>query len=112
LAGKLGQAHYSDMKKHSIVSLLIAMLGGLMQPAYAGNSDNAQLPTGGYSSLNQNPLVRTVQIALQKKGYNVGNTDGIFNAETRAAVSRFKRDKGLPETGSITPEVLQALGLS
>jgi peptidoglycan hydrolase-like protein with peptidoglycan-binding domain len=106
------QAHYSDMKKQNTVSLLIAMLVSLMQPAYAGNADRVQLPTGGYSSLNVNPVVRTVQIALEKKGYNVGNTDGIFNADTRAAVSRFERDKGLPETGSITSAVLQALGLS
>jgi peptidoglycan hydrolase-like protein with peptidoglycan-binding domain len=57
-------------------------------------------------------VVRAVQIALQKKGYNVGNTNGIFNSDTRAAVNRFERNNGLPETGSITPEVLKALGLS
>ena len=82
-----------------------------MQPAYAGSADRVQIPTGGgYSSLNENPVVRSVQIALQKKGYNVGNTDGIFNADTRAAVNRFERDSGLPETGSITAEGLKALG--
>ena len=101
------------MKRNSIVSLLIAMLVCAMQPAYAGNAESAQISSGGgYSSLNENPVVRAVQIALQKKGYNVGNTDGIFNADTRAAVNRFERDSGLPETGSITPQVLEALGLS
>jgi peptidoglycan hydrolase-like protein with peptidoglycan-binding domain len=101
------------MKRNSIVSLLIAMLLCGMQPAYAENENRVQVPTeGGYSSLNENPVVRAVQIALQKKGYNVGNTDGIFNADTRAAVNRFERDSGLPETGSITPQVLEALGLS
>jgi peptidoglycan hydrolase-like protein with peptidoglycan-binding domain len=101
------------MKKNRIVSLLIAMLVCVMQPAYAENADRVEIPTGGgFSSLNENAVVRAVQIALQKKGYRVGNTDGIFNADTRAAVNRFERDSGLPETGSITPDVLKALGLS
>jgi peptidoglycan hydrolase-like protein with peptidoglycan-binding domain len=101
------------MKTNSIVSVVIALLACVMQPAYAGNAAPLQVSAeGGYSSLNENPEVRAVQIALQKKGYNVGNTDGIFNADTRAAVNRFERDNGLPETGSITPSVLKALGLS
>jgi hypothetical protein len=101
------------MKRNSIVSLVIAMLGCIMEPAYAGNADRVQIPAGGgYSSLTENAVVRAVQIALQKKGYNVGNTDGIFNVDTRAAVNRFERDNGLPETGSITFPVLKALGLS
>jgi peptidoglycan hydrolase-like protein with peptidoglycan-binding domain len=101
------------MKRNSIVSLLIAMLVCMLQPAYAQSADREQIPaSGGYSSLNENPVVRSVQIALQKKGYSVGNTDGIFNADTRAAINRFERDNGLPETGSITLPVLKALGLS
>jgi peptidoglycan hydrolase-like protein with peptidoglycan-binding domain len=89
------------------------MLVCVLQPAYAEDADRVQISAeGGYSSLNENPVVRQVQIALQKKGYNVGNTDGIFNADTRAAVNRFERDNGLPETGSITLPVLKALGLS
>jgi peptidoglycan hydrolase-like protein with peptidoglycan-binding domain len=101
------------MKRNSMVSLLIAVLGCVMQPAYAQNAARVEIPTEtGYSSVNRDPMVRAVQIALQKKGYTVGNTDGIFNADTRAAVNRFERDNGLPETGSITPAVLVALGLS
>jgi peptidoglycan hydrolase-like protein with peptidoglycan-binding domain len=101
------------MKKNSIVSLIIATIACAIQPAHAGNADRVEYKdSDGYSSLNESPLVRTVQVALQKKGYNVGNTDGIFNADTRAAVNRFERDSGLPETGSITPAVLKALGLS
>jgi peptidoglycan hydrolase-like protein with peptidoglycan-binding domain len=101
------------MKKNSMVSLLIAVLACSIQLANAANPDRMEFPPGaGYSSLNESPLVRAVQIALQKKGYSVGNTEGKFNADTRAAVNRFERDSGLPETGSITPAVLKALGLS
>jgi len=49
---------------------------------------------------------------LQKAGYYVGRTDGEFTGDTRAAVKEFERDNALPQTGTITPEVLEALGLS
>jgi peptidoglycan hydrolase-like protein with peptidoglycan-binding domain len=113
VAGKVEQAHRLAMKRNSIVSLLIAIVACAMQPANAGNADRVENPTDvGYSSLGNDPVVREVQIALEKKGYNVGNTEGKFNSDTRAAVNRFERDSGLPETGSITPAVLKALGLS
>jgi hypothetical protein len=112
-AGKAGRAHGWNMKRNSIVSLLIATLACAMQPAGAQSAAHGQhLADAAYSSVNESQLVRQVQVALQKAGYNVGNTDGKYTADTRAAVSRFERDKSLPETGTITPAVLQALGLS
>lgn len=103
------------MKRNSIISLLIATLACAMQPARAesADADDYHYPAGaGYSSVNYNPMVRAVQVALQKAGYYVGDIDGEYSGDTRAAVNRFERDKGLPETGTITLPVLEALGLS
>ena len=98
------------MKRNSTVSLLIATLAYALQPARAESADH--YPTGaGYSSVNFNPFVSAVQVALEKRGYYVGDTRGEYGAETRAAVNRFERDKGLPETATITLPVLEALGL-
>jgi len=101
------------MKRNRIVSLLAITLALALQPARAQTVETKQYPAdAGYSSASENSLVRAVQVALQKAGYYVGNTEGKYTSDTRAAVNRFERDKGLPETGSITPSVLQALGLS
>ena len=98
------------MKRNSIVSLLIATLVCAMQPARADSAYH--YPTGaGYSSVNFDPFVRTVQLALEREGYYVGDNRGEYGAETRAAVNRFEREHGLPETATITLPVLEALGL-
>jgi hypothetical protein len=101
------------MKRSSMVSLLIATLACAMQPAHAGSADREQhYPSGaGYSSVTFDPFVRTVQLALEKEGYYVGDNRGEYGAETRAAINRFERANGLPETATITVPVLEALGL-
>jgi peptidoglycan hydrolase-like protein with peptidoglycan-binding domain len=100
------------MKRNSVVSLLIAILACAMQPARAGSTDRDHYPSGaGYSSVNFDPFVSTVQLALEKEGYYVGDNRGEYGAETRAAINRFERARGLPETATITVPVLEALGL-
>ena len=101
------------MKRNSLVTLLIAVLALLMQPARAQSADREDhYPSGaGYSSVGFDPFVRTVQLALEKEGYYVGDDRGEYGAETRAAVNRFERANGLPETATITGPVLEALGL-
>ena len=101
------------MKRNSIVSLLIATVACAMQPARAESADREyHYPSGaGYSSVAFDPFVRTVQLALEKEGYYVGDNRGEYGAETRAAINRFERAKGLPETATITVPVLEALGL-
>jgi N-acetylmuramoyl-L-alanine amidase len=84
-----------------------------MQPARAQSADsNQDPPSAGYSSVVSTSTVRAVQLALQKAGYYVGKTDGEFTGDTRTALNEFERRNGLSETGTITPDVLKALGLS
>ncbi|MGZ5918677.1 MAG: peptidoglycan-binding protein [Hyphomicrobium sp.] len=53
--------------------------------------------------------IRLLQERLAAKGLYKGQQDGIFNAETRAAVEGFERAAELPVTGLATRPLLQAL---
>jgi hypothetical protein len=50
-----------------------------------------------------------VQESLARRGYYPGQIDGVIGPETRTAIREFQRDNGLPVTGRITPQLLQAL---
>lgn len=54
-------------------------------------------------------VVMDVQLALFIAGYYTGPIDGVVGADTRAAISKFQSDWNLPITGTITPELLDAL---
>lgn len=54
-------------------------------------------------------ITRQVQLALYSWGYYSGIIDGIVGPETRAAISSLQVDWNLKVTGTITPEVLDAL---
>lgn len=62
----------------------------------------------GNSNKFQN-IVQQVQLALYAYGYYTGQVDGIVGSETRAALSKMQSDYGLKVTGTVTPEVLDAL---
>jgi peptidoglycan hydrolase-like protein with peptidoglycan-binding domain len=48
---------------------------------------------------------------LRAHGYYQGPIDGLIGPESRAALRRFQEEHGLPQTGTITPEVLDGLGI-
>ena len=53
--------------------------------------------------------VARLQEALEVLGYPGGRVDGIFGAETEAAVRSFQAAVGLPETGVVDQETAAAL---
>ncbi|MGI6082769.1 MAG: spore cortex-lytic enzyme [Limnochordia bacterium] len=55
--------------------------------------------------------VRTLQWRLSQWGYYRGAIDGVFGAETAAAVREFQRKNGLPVDGLVGPATWVALGL-
>ena len=57
-------------------------------------------------------IVKKLQASLFLNGYYTGAIDGIVGPQTRAAVSKFQKDSNLPITGTITTEVLNALGIA
>lgn len=53
-----------------------------------------------------------VEKALAKQGYGPLKVDGFMAADTRNAISRFEKDRGLPVTGQISVRLLQELARS
>lgn len=50
-----------------------------------------------------------LQRALRAAGFNPGRADGVFGADTRAAVVRFQRAKGLDVDGVVGADTTAAL---
>jgi hypothetical protein len=69
-------------------------------------------PIYGYNDLPPGQVIANVQSALQQEGYYNDAVDGLIGPNTRAAISNFQRDRGLPITAAIDGPTLQALGLS
>ena len=72
-------------------------------PAYQGTTSTPPAP---------DTTVTAVQTELSQQGYYGGPIDGLFGPTTRDAVARYQEKQNLAVTGSLTPETLQALGLS
>ncbi|NNE84348.1 MAG: hypothetical protein HKN28_10295, partial [Alphaproteobacteria bacterium] len=60
-------------------------------------------------AMTRRELVVEGQKLLNARGFNVGIADGLSGRRTQAAVREFERQKGLPETGRITPEIVARL---
>ena len=70
----------------------------------------APKPLPGNSGVFKDVVMR-VQTALYAYGYYTGAIDGIVGTGTKTAISKFQKDWGLSVTGTITPEVLDALNI-
>jgi hypothetical protein len=68
-------------------------------------------PVYTYSNLLPDEVIANVQTALQDAGYYLGSITGSLSVDTRAAIANFQRDYGLPITGAIDEETVEALGL-
>lgn len=57
-------------------------------------------------------VAKRVQSGLKAYGYYNGDVDGKVGTDTKAALSKFQADYDIKVTGTITPDVLKALGIS
>jgi Putative peptidoglycan binding domain len=73
------------------------------------DNDNAEPDYNGVPVAD--PTVQAVQTQLVQQGYYNGPADGIFGPTTRDAVAKYQIAKNLNVTGSLSPEMLQSLGL-
>jgi len=55
--------------------------------------------------------VKQVQQALNDAGFNCGTPDGIAGKNTANAIQSYQQAHGLTVTGTITGELLDAMGL-
>jgi hypothetical protein len=56
--------------------------------------------------------IRQLQIALNEKGFNVGEPDGVMGSRTRQALIAFQRQQGFQATGQLDQQTLGALRIS
>jgi hypothetical protein len=54
--------------------------------------------------------VRQIQAALTAAGYDPGPADNVMGARTKAALTKYQKDKGLP-IGNLDVETLKSLGV-
>ena len=74
---------------------------GAMSPASSAATSGALSPDA----------VRAVQTRLQQLNFYSGGVDGVWGAETQAAIERFQQGRGLQATGQLNPATISALGL-
>jgi len=55
-------------------------------------------------------VVSKLQRELKSRDYNITNVDGVYGAETRAAVNAYQKDEKLNQ-GALTLKTLETLGL-
>jgi hypothetical protein len=94
-----------------------AVVGGV-GGAYVGHETTGKDGNGRTATSSPAPsaydssLVRSVQQALNDKGYFAGAVDGQWGPATRDAVRRFQQASGLAQTGELERSTLAALGIS
>jgi murein L,D-transpeptidase YcbB/YkuD len=85
--------------------------------AYAGNQiADAQTPgkpaTASSDRAYDPAFTRSVQQALNDKGFDAGPADGVWGASTRTALIRFQQANNLVADGEPGPQTLAALGVA
>lgn len=56
--------------------------------------------------------VKSIQQALNKKGFSAGHVDGIWGRDTDVAIRNFQKKQGLPGNGHLNRQTLAALGVN
>jgi Putative peptidoglycan binding domain len=96
-----------------------AVVGGV-GGAYAGHEvagkdqpGRSSTESSSMTSSRYDPAtVRSVQQALNDRGYDAGPVDGQWGPNTEDAVRQFQQASGLPRTGELEGSTLAALGVA
>lgn len=78
--------------------------------ATAPSAAAAASPLAAPASLSPD-AIRAVQTRLQQLNFYSGGVDGLWGAETQAAIQRFQQGRGLQANGQLNPATISALGL-
>ena len=90
-------------------SILIVVLVNILVIAIVTNLGDS-IPTLSKVG-SQSAEVKQIQTKLKGLGYYQGSVDSIFGTQTKNAVIRFQRAKGLTPDGIAGPKTLSALGI-
>ena len=92
-----------NKRKAALMLVLVLVLSALMQSTALAEA----LRVGS-----RGEAVEQLQTKLKRWGYYTGTVDGIFGAQTKAAVEYFQRRNGLAVDGIVGDETAKALGLT
>lgn len=56
-------------------------------------------------------IIKQIEVGLTAEGYYAGPIDGVFGPQVKKAITNFQAVQGLEVTGTITPELLDALNI-
>lgn len=85
-----------------------ALSVGLLADRIAGGGDLRRPPPADQQALARKD-VESMQLALNRKGYDAGEADGVFGSGTRNALSAYQKDTGRISDGFPDREVLESL---
>ncbi|RST86910.1 peptidoglycan-binding protein [Aquibium carbonis] len=71
--------------------------------------DPWQESQGTTASIDMTKAVMTIQLILNKNGYDAGSADGVMGSRTKSAIMAFQRDNGLAPTGEVNDELVRIL---
>ena len=104
------RTHYAVMsyrKAHGLAPVAVAD-EALLAHARKSNGDGPAVRRPQPLSAEQR-RVRAVQMVLVNLGYAPGAVSGQLDGDTRRAIERFQRDRGLPVTGEMTAPLVREL---
>jgi peptidoglycan hydrolase-like protein with peptidoglycan-binding domain len=91
--------------------IVAALLGAWIAPA-AAQPPSIQTPyTLTYTQPLAPPAVKLVQQQLRQEGAYTGRIDGIWGADSQAALARFQQTHGLQVTGQLNQATVASLGI-
>lgn len=61
------------------------------------------------AGIDMEKAVSSIQIILNKNGYDAGPTDGVMGERTRSAIQAFQKDNDMTPSGDVDKELVQAL---
>lgn len=61
------------------------------------------------ASVDMKKAVQTIQLILNKNGYDAGSADGVMGQKTKNAIIAFQKDNNLPADGAVTEKLVQEL---
>lgn len=87
----------------------------LVQKKSALAQTSVRQPPPDAKAYASDPAVVSVQLALRALGFDPGPVDGVMGANTASALRKFQNSRGLPATGQMdaqTIDALKSLGLA
>ena len=80
-----------------------------LRPGMAEGGERRGAGSGAATGSPPPRAIREAQGLLQRLGYKPGPADGQWGSRSAQAYAAFLRDAGMPQTGGLTPEGLQAM---